>query len=247
MNTARLIRARWNGDPAAPNLIVHPGLALDVLGAVTLVPDLLVDDRLFWPADLKSFADLYGRTDAGSLRAARRQLAVYALALRELVDTLPGFDVRLHGPQLERADLVLSKPGSYRPSRVPETVGGEMDAIATRLAALPARVATIVARMAAAGHHALDTQAALEAAGIAYGPECAGFCPLHRRCESIARRAGRPEIVDPRAPQLLGPVDSLHRYRRLLAGAVAPRDDHERELLAAHQAFAAAFAAATGI
>jgi hypothetical protein len=250
LHTAKLIRDRWQGDPTAPNMIVHPGLTLDVFGHVTLVPDVLVAaevDRLFWPADLKSFADLYGRTDQASLRAARRQLAVYTLALSEIASSLPGFDERLHGRQLERADLILSKPGSYRPSLVRETVGGEMEVIASRLESLPGRLAAIVGRMAAAGHRALDSEAALLAAGITFSSECSAFCPMHRRCERLARADGRPEVVDPRAPQILGAVDSLHRYRRLMHGQVQPHDADERQLRDTHQGYLDAFQSATGI
>lgn len=210
--TALAIADRAAGRPA-PDMIVQGAITLRQLGGITLMPDVLVaaaGSPFYFPADLKSFPDLGGRTDTSALRSGRRQLAVYWLALMQATDAVA--DIDPHG------DLILSAAGSQTPSLCREKLTGEVQTMGEVLDGVDERADRLRAVLAASGHANVDTPQALSAARPAWRPSCAEHCSLHRACEYMARAAGDPVTVDERAPAQLGPIGDLRLYEQLIDG-----------------------------
>jgi len=147
--TLRLIGQKLDKRTTAPHLILQPHLAVRIVGRDEAIrPDLLVasdDDVCYSVGDIKSFADLDGRTNAASIRGAVRQVAVGVLALRTAVVSLGATDPeRLVSA---RAEVVLRRRGTGRPSlRVIEQVD-EVDIIARHIARAPALLAAVEAAL----------------------------------------------------------------------------------------------------
>lgn len=208
-----IIRARAAGDFSTPQVLMHARLTFDFNGPVSLEPDLLIageGERLYVPGDIKAFADLRGMTAASSLRAARRQVAVYVLALRRLYSAL------LEADDLDAywaGDLVLSRGGSRALSVRREALRGEVGAIMDLLDAAPSRLRASAESM---GSGTVDDLAALEHLKISFSAECASFCGMYRSCEARAHREGLPQVVDAVAGEQLASIGTIGRYAALM-------------------------------
>ena len=110
--THRLLRAKIDGDPTAPNLIIKPRLNIFLVGVPhPIEPDYLMAgdaDRFYLPAELKSYPDRDGKTEPADIRSACRQAAVGSVALHQWL-VRQGFDPTAF--DLDRADLVLRVTG----------------------------------------------------------------------------------------------------------------------------------------
>ncbi|MCC6630132.1 MAG: hypothetical protein IT340_22355 [Chloroflexi bacterium] len=223
--TARLLRLKLDGDPAAPNLIIKPRLTVGLLGLdFTIEPDALVaadGDACYTPIEVKSYPDRDGKTDAADVRSACRQAGVAVIALRAAV-------ARLGAPVPEdlvpaRGDLILRVPGAYRPTLRPMALRGEVDSLVRALAEAPRDLGELERLVAAIGPDAtLDDRAVLEQLPNNYRESCREFCALASRCKERAVALGDPILLGNRAREEFAAAGSLVRVIELLEGRGAP-------------------------
>ena len=108
--TNDLIRALLSGESPAPHLIDHPVLTLEVMGTTAyLEPDALVfgSETGFELIEVKSFAVIDDQADPDKLTAAAKQVAVYGLALEQIMLQLQEND------KLLESSFVLVAPKNF--------------------------------------------------------------------------------------------------------------------------------------
>lgn len=222
--TERLFRQKLAGDPAAPNLIVKPRLAIVVLGETyEIEPDLLVaadDDPFYRVAEMKSYPYRGGKTDLSDIKGARRQAAVGVVALRRILMATGRADVSTLVPA--RADLVLRKPGRAAATLHDETIVAEVAAVESVLDALPVIWADVESILSGFGPGTtLDAAGVLDAIPNEYRESCREHCSLWQACRRQAAASGDPSSLGSEIREALAGV-SLPRAIELRDGVGAP-------------------------
>lgn len=219
----RLLRQHLAGDPAAPAVILHPRLSVDLAGvAVVVEPDgLVVSDGVFRVIEVKSYPDRAGKTDPSDLRGASRQAAVGLVALREALARLGATEVARRAPAW--GDLVLRKPGTMEATLRPLTLEGELASLLSALDHAPAARARLEAGPP------IRTAADLDAIRPDWRESCREHCGLNAVCKRQAEQAGALSLLGGAAREALAPAGDLHRALALLDGA-APSDAAEAML-----------------
>lgn len=237
--SARLLRQHLMGDPAAPALILHPRLSVDLTGRpVTVEPDgLVVQDGVFRVIEIKSYPDRGGKTDPSDLRGASRQAAVGLRALREALGRLGATRVADRAPAW--ADLVLRRPGTMSPTLRPLSVEGELASLEAALERAPATLEAILA----AGRP-LRAAGDLDAIRPAWRESCREHCALDPVCKRQAEQSGALALLGGAAREALAPAGDLRRALALLDGA-PPATEAEAALAEGLREAARALAEAT--
>lgn len=230
---------------ALPALVA--GATIRVPAGILLPEAILIVDALAVRTDdgppllsvgeLKTFPDRGGHTDAGDLAAARAQAGIYVHGLRLALEDL-GLDPKRVA---DRGFLVLTRPGSNRPSVRPGEDLRYQAERARRGFHLLERAADRLGPDAwdgAAGIDAATLNDAILKAETAYCESCISFCDLATRCFEQAVEAGDPAILGEDVRRFLGTV-GLDRAMALLDGE-PPALNNEAEHDLAHRLVIAA-------
>ncbi|MFC7527587.1 hypothetical protein [Actinoplanes sp. GCM10030250] len=219
-------------------LLDHPLLRLDVGGNdVYLEPDLVAfhHDGVMHVVEIKSFAIIDDRADAGKVAAAARQSAVYVLALRRLL----GDDKVSH-----EVVLVCPKDFSNRPTAVKIDVRKQLITLDHQLSRL-ARIDTLVDLLPDDLSLELDSHSpeqlltALSEMEPRYAPACLASCEMAYFCRDES--AGCTSILGTSDREELGSVETVARALDLARGYAEPSVE-ETEAAAMLQATARIYA-----
>ena len=246
--TERLLRARLEGRPDAPVLLIKPRLTVEVLGTPYEVePDALVAgraDACYRVVEIKSYPDRGGKTDPADVRSACRQAAVGVVALRQALARLGVADAAVARLAPAAGDLVLRQAGSFFPTLREMTLEGEVFSLTRALEDAAGELGAVEAVLTAIGEAAaLDCPDVLDAVPNHYVEGCKEHCALAPRCKREAAARGDPALLGGPARELLAPAGSLERALELLEGqGIPPRTPEEaalgarlREALAAYE------------
>ncbi|MFJ7492188.1 hypothetical protein ACIQZB_13190 [Streptomyces sp. NPDC097727] len=204
-------------------LLDHPMLALEVAGSPTyLEPDAVAvhPDGTWTVVEIKSFPMIDGSADAAKVGAAARQSAVYVLALERIAELTEGAEVG------HRVLLVCPKDFSNLPTASVVDVRKQRAVTRRQLARLT-RIEDITAALPEGttfdpecSPQQLD--AAVEAVGAAYAPECLAACELAFHCRAKARAAGAVEAL---GRSVRGELGGLTTVGAVLAAAAGKEGD----------------------
>lgn len=213
--TLLLLRQHLACDPAAPALLLHPRLSVDLAGApVGVEPDgLVVENGVFRPIEVKSYPDRAGNTDPSDLRGASRQAAVGLLALREALARMGESDVEGHAPAV--GDLVLRKPGTMNATLRTLTLEGETASLLAALAKAPA-----VRQVLLDARRPIYAAGDVDALPATWRESCREHCGLNAVCKRQAQEAGALSLLGGSACEVLAPAGDLRRALALLDGAM---------------------------
>lgn len=233
--TRKYIQQKLNGDPHAPNIIIHGRIQIELLGvAHDIEPDALIaaDDESFYrPVEIKSFADRDGKTDPADIRGAARQAAVEVLGLRQLLAGLGIVQPEILVPAM--ADLILRQPGSSKATLRPMTLQQECDSIEALLEHAEQDLRTLEALLQSISSSAtLDDPMVLDQVSNNYQPICKEFCPLATHCKREAIQASNPILLGSRVREELAPAGSIIRALDLLNGEGGPPRTPAEHMLA---------------
>jgi len=233
--TERLFQHKVRRDPRAPNIIVKARIPVALLGVPhDTEPDVLVaadSDAFYGPVEVKSYPDRAGKTNAADIRSACRQAAVAVIGLRHAVEQLRLGDPRQLVPAA--ADLVLRRPGSFRPTLRPMTLAGEVHSLERALDEAPRNLEELEALIDAITPGAsLDEAEVLDAVPPNYVEACREHCALAPKCKQAAAACGDPVLIGSQAREELAAAGSLGRAVDLLRGRAQPRTAEERALQA---------------
>lgn len=230
--TRQLIHeAAMGGHP--PDLILQGVLVLPIGGLrQTIVPDALVLDRangVYVPLEAKAYIAVEGVAEPGDLDEARRQAAVYIVALRASLTEIGQSDrVR------NRGILVLASQFGFRPhDAVEELLDAEVAAVDRAHRTLVATGARLHAL-----RESMTQQEAIRELDIRFQESCLVYCPLGEECRAHA--PGLVGAIGDAAGWVLPPGLDLGQAQALLNGA-NPRDDGERVFVATMTATASQF------
>jgi hypothetical protein len=228
--TLDCLERKLAGDRTAPHLLVKPRLLVLLLGAeYDIEPDALLaagPDPFYRPQEIKSYPDRDGKTDPADLRGALRQAAVAVVALRQALHRLGISNADALVPA--RADLVLRRPGSDRPTLRPMTLAGEVDSLQRALDDAPRSLEELDTFVSAiAPGAALDDARVLDAIPNHYLPSCREHCALAPRCKRQAIEASDPVLLGTDAKEALAPISIVRAAELLRARDPTPRTPHE--------------------
>lgn len=225
--TRALITRALSGE-TVPDVVLKPRMVLTVAGSAHEVePDALVwTDGFYRVVEIKAYPDRGGRTDPEDLRGACRQAAVGVVALRALVTELGHTDSCDRVPSA--GDLVFQRPGSSEGRLHPMTLAGEVDSLQRLLAALPSRLAEIVAMTRGAS---IDDPAVLLALPKRWQGGCATTCALAGRCRGEMSACADPALLGEAAREGLAGVGSVVVALDLVRGKRVPANEAERALV----------------
>lgn len=237
--TLRLLRLKAAGDAAAPNLIVKPRIAVELLGVSHgIEPDAIVaaDAQVFYrPMEIKSYPDREGKTDPADIRSAYRQAAVGVIALRQAAARLGIRNINEAVPNL--GDLVLRVPGSQKGKLREATLESEVASLERAIGEAPKNLDELEALLPRGA--SLDQASILESVPYSYRPSCREHCALVGHCKRASIAARDPILLGEQAKELLAPAGSISRAGDLLNGAI-PRNAAEKLLAEQLQEAAAA-------
>jgi hypothetical protein len=230
--TQRLLDQKHRGDPRAPNLILSPRLPLEIVGVTHAIelPYLVAsdNDRSYRVGVIKSFADRGGKTSTTAIKAATREAAVGTLALRQHIG-MRGGDPEL---AVDRIDMVLRAPGSFRPRLFPAMrAEAELASLIQTLAAAPADLDEVEQLLP--GGASLVDPGMIERLPNNYCSACKEHCALWERCRANALAAGQPIILGDLAAEQLAAAGSIPRALDLLNGRGRPPANEAEVALAA--------------
>lgn len=233
--TERLFQLKARRDSRAPNIIVKARIQVALLGVPhDIEPDVLVaadSDAFYKPVEIKSYPDRAGKTNAADIRSACRQAAVAVIGLRHAVERLRLGDPPQLAPAV--ADLVLRRPGSFRPTLRPMTLAGEVHSLERALNEAPRDLAELEALIDAITPGAsLDEADVLDAVPTNYVESCREHCALAPQCKQAAVACGDPVLLGTPAREELAAAGSLGRAVDLVRGRARPRTAEERALQA---------------
>lgn len=204
-------------------LLDHPMLALEVAGSPAyLEPDAVAvhPDGTWTVVEIKSFPMIDGSADAAKVGAAARQSAVYVLALERIAELTEGAEVD------HRVLLVCPKDFSNLPTASVVDVRKQRAVTRRQLTRLT-RIEDIAAALPEGTtfdpecpRQQLD--AAVEAVGAAYAPECLAACELAFHCRAKAREAGAVEAL---GRSVRGELGGLTTVGEVLAAAAGKEGD----------------------
>lgn len=199
-------------------------LIIDVLAIRTDgdLPEVIV-------GEVKTYPDRGGHTSASELAVARAQAGIYVHALDVVCEELG-----ITNDLVVRRDgfLVLSKPGSNRPSvRPSEDLQFQAERARRGFELLEAAAVALPPDLWAVTDDAPPDALidAVTSASTAYGETCLSFCDRAPTCHKAALDAGDAVILGEDVRRYVGDVD-LARVLALLNGD-PPADDAERDLL----------------
>lgn len=219
--TRKLLRMKASGDPQAPNLIIKPRIAVNLIGeGHFVVPDALVasdGDRVYRPVEVKSYPDRAGKTDPADIRSACRQAAVGAVAIRqELMLQKIGVSY-LEQPV---CDLILRQPGSFGATLRSMPIEGEVDSLERIINEAPRNIDELEDLLSSIGQGAaLSDSSVLDAIPNNYIPSCREHCALAKRCKQQSIASGDPVLIGLRAREVFAAAGSIGRVIELLDGA----------------------------
>lgn len=248
------VAAMARGDSDAPTVLVKPRLHVTFgENLLPVEPDLVLrrsDAPLVRVGDAKGYADHDHRTDQGKLRQARRQVAVYHIALTEALDELVA-DGRL--TDRERATALEGTWPCDPEDRTQQPSGGQRGVLVLRRGRMTARAriedlrsdvamvrdgivrapATLREMLAGLPQGAtLDDPEVLAALPITYEPSsCLGGCPFVKRCRAMAHAAADPRLLGPVTHGVVAPVGDMRTAARLLRGELEPASEAQRAWL----------------
>jgi hypothetical protein len=238
----RLARLRV-AAAVTPSLVA--GATISVPGGVMLPEAILVIDVLAVTHDVgaarpqlvigevKVYPDRGGDTDRTELATARAQAGIYLHGLRAVLLEL-GLASSIG--VANRGFLVLTKPGSNRPSvRADE----DLEFQARRAERGLAQLRQVAAKMEAThGPNPANRLPVVTGAATCWTERCPSFCDRAQGCRSRAMESGDPAVLGDDVARFVGPV-SLTRVRELLEGG-APASPAEQDLVARYEAATAA-------
>lgn len=228
--TERAITQRLRGDKSAPLLIIMPRLRLSVAGQhVGIEPDYLVacDERVYRPAEIKSYVFREARTDPAEVTGARRQAAVSVLALRALYAHLGVSSTALNALVPAEADLVFREPARMKPRIQRERIDGEVFALGHTLDRLEDRIREAATQLASGR---LDAPAAVCRVPARLTDACHAFCDLAPVCGREAVLRGDVAQLGDDVREQFGDGVRLDRVRALVSGRAAPSSHAEAHL-----------------
>ncbi|WP_241196308.1 hypothetical protein [Streptomyces sp. ADI95-17] len=204
-------------------LLDHPTLALEVAGSPAyLEPDAVVvhPDGTWTVVEIKSFPMVDGSADAAKVGAAARQSAVYVLALERIAELTEGAEVG------HRVLLVCPKDFSNLPTASVVDVRKQRAVTRRQLTRLT-RIEDIAAALPEGTTFDPECprpqlDAAVEAVGAAYAPECLAACELAFHCRAKARAAGAVEAL---GRSVRGELGGLTTVGEVLAAAAGKEGD----------------------
>lgn len=204
-------------------LLDHPMLALEVAGSPAyLEPDAVVvhPDGTWTVVEIKSFPMVDGSADAAKVGAAARQSAVYVLALERIAELTEGAEVG------HRVLLVCPKDFSNLPTASVVDVRKQRAVTRRQLTRLT-RIEDIAAALPEGTTFDPECprpqlDAAVEAVGAAYAPECLAACELAFHCRTKARAAGAVEAL---GRSVRGELGGLTTVGKVLAAAAGKEGD----------------------
>ena len=224
---------------AGPSLILHPRLTIATpSGPREVEPDAL----LVWPdsgprvAEVKSYVDHGHRTDATDLAQARRQEAVYVLALQETavrlhaegrVPDLEDALACLRGPWPGETDVrddqiaaytILRKPRSGTPSFGRELIERDVEVVAFGLSRPLPSLSALVEGLPPGS--TLSDPGVIEALPTAFDPGwCLANCPMAALCRDEARALDDPSCFGSTTAAVLAGAGDLAEVYALVVGA----------------------------
>jgi hypothetical protein len=222
------------GAEGAGTLFDHPLLRLEVAGQrVYLEPDLIAFqlDGRFHVVEIKSFAVIDGKADAGKTAAAAIQSAVYVLAMRDVLAEA-GYD-----PECVSHEVVLVCPRDFsnQPMAVRLDVRKQLTVlrrqldritrIDTLLAALPTTL-TFDFALDPAGVPTRSPQSltdALQAVVARYSPECLATCELAYFCRHEAH--GCTAALGKSARDEMGGIERVETALAIARSELAPAEE----------------------
>ncbi|MEU8658049.1 hypothetical protein [Actinoplanes philippinensis] len=242
--TRHHVQAMLDNDRQALNLIRHPLIAFPVAGVTAnLEPDVLAyasgRGRTLTPVEVKSFP-LQHKTyaDPNKVGAAARQVAVYIVALRQLVQECGADPDRVSDDTL----LVLTSGFSIRPDaslvNIAEHVGhleralnnypriGDILGDLPTLISLPAPPPPDASKSDKEDAKA-QTKEAIAALPMRYGDGCAS-CPMLAFCTSEAQKTDAVAQLGTNAANTCGDVMTISATFDLIAGRRRPATGAER-------------------
>ena len=233
----RLLEAKFQGDPLAPNLIIKPRLLVSLVGVPhPIEPDFLISSdsaQFYRVGELKSYPDRGGKTDPADIRSACRQAAVGVVALRETLQMLGA-----RTPQqlaLAEAHLVLRVTGLMVPTLSRMGIASEVDSVERAIADAPTNLDELENMLPAGA--TLDDPSVLASVPNNYRPACKEHCSLWEHCRSQCIATRHPVVLGDLAAEQLATVGSIDRALDLMMGTGAPpRNATEAALAAALQA-----------
>jgi hypothetical protein len=249
--TRRVIRSLLIGDPRAPAVLDHPVLTLAVAGEpVFLEPDALavvaVGSEIIL-VEIKSFPEKDGVVPRDKAGAAARQVAVYAYALRQMVEALG------HDPSVISTNALLVTPVN---TTTAAAVGNRLP-IGAQLATLKRQLSRVIdigviLRRTPPGFtldwdaitallpadSGQDMRAEAVAAELRrlpanYVPRCRAQCSLGEFCHREAMDAGDPAVVGTGARDALAGIRDLRQASRIAAGQPLLGDTAEPDVTVA--------------
>ncbi len=226
----RLLELKLAGDPRAPNLILNPRLPLEIVGVshpVELAYLVASDTESFYRVGvIKSFADRGGKTDKSDIRAACREAAVGALALRQHISGRHG-DPEM---AIDKVDLVLRAPGSFNPRLFAQMrAESELASLIRALATAPADLDEVERLLPAGG--TLADPAMIERLPNNYMSACKEHCALWERCRPHALMTGQPIVLGDLAAEQLAAAGSISRALDLWRGRGRPPENEAEATL----------------
>jgi hypothetical protein len=220
--TARLLKAKLNGDANAPNIIIKPRLFVNLVGVPHAIePDFLMasdSERFYRAGELKSYPDRGGKTDQADIRSACRQAAVGTVALRQfLAANGVSHPDRI---AIAEADLVMRVTGLLVPTLSRMNIESEADSVIRAIAESPTNLDELEALLPVGA--ALDNAAVLLAVPNRYRSSCKEHCALWERCRAQALADDHPVILGEVAAEKFAAAGSLSRALDLMVGTGAP-------------------------
>jgi hypothetical protein len=230
--TRRLLQAKRQNDPKAPNLILKPRLMVNLVGVPHAIePDFLVaadSDQFYRVGELKSYPDRGGKTDPADIRSACRQAAVGVVGLRHTLQAL-GMSEPATMIAMPKADLVLRVTGLFMPTLHSMAIVSEVESVERAIGEAPSNLEELEAMLPRDA--SLDDAAVIASIPNNYRPSCKEYCAMWQHCRAQALEQRHPVVLGDQAAERLAAAGSIDRALDLMTGrGVPPRNAAEAAL-----------------